>query len=475
MLKPLCVDLDGTLVNTDTLWETVLLFIKQRPCTAWFLLIFWLFHSRSYLKRQVAQSVNLSADALPYNQQLLSWLKEQHALGRSLVLVTAADESIAMRIAAHLGIFNHVFASDGIRNLKGSHKADILNEAFGKGQYDYVGNHRSDLEIWLHCRYAILANFSAGLLRRCREIAEVREHFPKTRLGVRKFLKAIRVHQYAKNILIFLPVLLGHYFTHAEMLWQSLLGFMCFSMLASSVYLLNDLLDLEADRRHASKSRRALACGELPIPVGIILLLLFLLLAVGLSFLLPRAFQCVMLMYYVLTMLYSFTLKRQVLLDVLALSALYTLRIIAGMAIAAQIYAFWLILFSVFFFTSLAFIKRFTELDQMLRMKQEKTIHGRGYHTDQVQMISVFGIASGYLSVLVFALYINSQQAYSLYHHPSWLYLICPVLLYWISYVWLRASSGELHEDPIIFALHDKISYYCVGLIIILATFAAAL
>jgi 4-hydroxybenzoate polyprenyltransferase len=472
MMPPLCIDLDGTLTLSDTLIESLLLLLKTKP---WLLLLlpFWLCQGKANFKAKITEHTTLNPVALPYHIAFLDYLKAEHQKGRALYLVTAADQPIANNIAQHLGIFKQAFGSDGTRNLKGQHKRDFLNNHFGKGQYDYAGNHTCDIAIFKDATHSIVVNASANTQKKAQALDNVAEVFPGEKLTVKAFLKGIRVHQYVKNILLFVPLLLAHTLLNVPLLTACIWGFISFCLLASGTYLLNDLLDLENDRLHKTKCRRPLASGVMPLPLGIVLCPLFIMAAFIIAVCLSKAFLIVLLAYFVLTLTYSFYLKRKALLDVFALSLLYTLRILAGMALLHMGYSNWLIIFSLFFFTSLAFVKRYTELNDLTN-SQRKALHGRGYHVDNLQMIATFGVCAGFLSALVFTFYLNSVRAVAMYAHPQVLYLICPALLYWLSRIWLKASQSEMHEDPIVFAIKDKTSY-CVLIAIIIISIISAL
>ncbi|MDP3561781.1 MAG: UbiA family prenyltransferase [Legionellaceae bacterium] len=466
MSNILCVDLDGTLLNTDSLHEAIFCFIKKNPLRI-FWLFFWLSQGRAYLKQKIAQYTQLDVSHLPYNQEVLTWIKEAKAQGQKLVLVTAAHISIAEKVAAHLGLFDEVLASRDGMNLKSHVKASTLNQHYGRKQYDYMGNSHADVAVWQEADQAILVNTSSRLLRKVSRNISVSKVIPRQKLSMRAWFKAIRVHQYAKNILVFIPLLASHAIINAPAILHTVLGFICFSLTASSVYLLNDLLDLKEDRAHPTKSKRAIASGMLSIPKASMLSLACLTIAISASFFLPPAFQAVLAIYYVLTLAYSFQLKQIVLVDVIVLSILYTLRIVAGIALLVEVtYSPWLLLFSMLFFLSLAFLKRVSEL-HLLDKKGHKQLLGRNYHTIDLLVFATFGIVSGFMSILVFTLYLSSDVAIRLYHHPQLLLLIYPFMLYWLCRIWLLAMQGKVHDDPVLHALRDKTSYY-IGIIILI-------
>jgi 4-hydroxybenzoate polyprenyltransferase/phosphoserine phosphatase len=469
-LTPLCVDLDGTLILSDLLLESMLLLIKRNPL--YLLRIpLWLLRGKAVLKAEVAARVELNPAALPYDREMIDWLQSERLAGRSLWLCTAANEGLAQKVAAHLGFFEGVIASDRSTNLSGESKASRLVERFGERGFDYCGNERRDLAIWRHAKGAIVAHGSASLEREAARNTPVLRAFPSRVNKIRALTRALRPHQWAKNALILVPLFAAHVARDPRALTAGLLAVLAFCLCASSVYVLNDLLDLEADRAHARKSRRPFAAGELSILVGLAIAPILLGSAVLIAAFLPAKFQLAFATYYALTLAYSFGLKGRVLIDALALAGLYTLRIIAGAAAVGVPLSFWLLLFSVFLFLSLAFVKRFAELDS-LRRQQLLRAKGRGYHVEDLPLLQSLGTASGYLSVLVLALYINSPAIEALYRRPKLVWMLCVLMLYWISRVWMKAQRGAMHDDPVVFALKDRVSLV-VGLLAMITVAAA--
>lgn len=465
--RPLVVDLDGTLLKTDLLIESLLLFIRHYPWRILSLLA-WLLRGRSYLKHQVAQHVEFDAAVLPYTGDLLLWLRQQHADGRQIVLATGSNQKHADQIAAHLGLFSAVHGSGAAVNLTGQTKCSLLRQIFGERNFDYAGNARVDLPIWSQAAKIIMVNAPASLRR-----LVTRRHGEPMVLGgadhrLLGLLKAMRLHQWIKNLLIFTPLLFAHQFTQLDQLLTSLHAFVAFGLCASSVYLLNDLLDIQDDRHHPSKCRRPFASGAVPALWGLLAAPALLLAALLLGWQVSPAFLLVLGCYYLVTLLYSLAIKRVVLLDAVTLGLLYTLRIIAGGAATGIPLSLWLLSFAMFLFLSLAIAKRCTEL----RGKTAGGLRGRGYRHDDQQIMLPFGIASGYLSVLVLALYINSNEIQLLYRQPQWLWATCPLLLYWVSYFWLKTHRGDMHHDPILFALRDKTSLLIGGVMFLLLIMA---
>jgi 4-hydroxybenzoate polyprenyltransferase len=455
---PLCVDLDGTLIRTDLLLESALRLVKHNPLYL-FACLFWLLQGKSVLKSNIAARVTLDATSLPYNVALLNWLREQAGGGREIWLCTASCEALAAGVAAHVGLFAGVMASDARINLAGARKAERLVYQFGEGGYDYCGNERRDLDVWRHARAAIVVDGSRALEKQAQATAHVLRTFPGagTAQRLRALWRALRPHQWAKNLLLLVPLLAAHRTADPSALGLTVLGIVSFCLCASSVYVLNDLLDLEADRAHPRKAARPFACGELALSTGLWLVPVLLLAAGLIAAFLPGKFQLTLAAYCGLTLAYSFVLKRLLLLDAVALAGLYTLRVIAGAAVASVALSFWLLLFSVFLFLSLAFVKRYAELEA-LRRRQRLQALGRGYHVEDLAVLQSFGTAAGYLSVLVLALYINSPDIVALYRHPKVIWMLCVLMLYWISRVWMTAHRGAMHDDPVVYALRDKVS-----------------
>ncbi|MFV0359661.1 UbiA family prenyltransferase [Tropicimonas sp.] len=470
----LVVDLDGTLLRSDMLletwWETV-----SRDLPAALRALARLPAGKAALKQALAQSARVDAASLPYNTDVLNLVRAHRDAGGRVALVTASDSRLAQAIAAHLGCFDEVHASDGALNLKGDNKARFLVERYGREGFDYAGDARADIPVWRAARRAITVNAPAGLRQAAESAAPDALHLGPARASgpVRTWVRACRPHQWAKNVLVFLPVLLSHSSDGRDWLAAGL-AFVIFSMVASGVYLLNDLLDLGADRIHPRKRFRPLPSGDMALLHGSLLAPALLVAGLLLSLLLPAPFTLVLAGYFLLTLAYSLSLKRRLIVDICALAALYTLRIIAGAAATGIPPSPWLLAFSSFLFLSLAAVKRQTELIGDFSAGRAGAA-GRAYVTDDIPIISGMAIASGYVAVLVMALYVSSPDVAALYSSPSLLWGICPVLLYWISRVVMLAHRGHMHDDPVIFALKDRISLLCGGLVLVLAFAASTL
>lgn len=467
---PLCVDLDGTLVRTDTFLECLLSLVKRNPRAA-LLVPFWLCKGKAHLKHQVAIRTNLDVANLPYNNELLSFLRKDRDTGRQLVLVTAADRLVAGQIATHLDIFDSVMASDGQTNLKGKSKLEALLRTFGAGNFEYVGNAKSDLEIWKCAAGSIVVSAYARVSRRAQKVASVIKVLGPPPLSLDKVVLALRPHQWLKNLLLFVPLITSHHLSSGPMVAKTVYAFLAFSLCASAGYLINDLLDLETDRQHPIKKHRPLAAGSLAIAHAVPIAALLGVGAVLFSLVLSPEFVMILGLYLSLSIAYTIGLKRIVLIDVLVLASLYTVRIFAGgIAIDVPISS-WLWTFSMFIFVSLALVKRVAEL-QRLPWSGEQSTNGRGYLSRDMEYIAHMGPACGFIAVLVFGLYISSESVKLLYGRPEVLWGACALIFYWISRVWLLAHRGQINEDPIVFALKDKTSY-AVGILVLILAVAA--
>ncbi len=453
---PLAVDLDGTLILTDTLHESALRALRSRPLDALHI-PFWLARGKAHLKAQLASLTEFDPASLPYNQPLLDWLREQRAQGRRLILCSATDQSMAEAVADHLGLFDDVMASDGTHNLSARHKAAALEARFGRQGFDYAGNSRDDLPVWQSARNAIVVNASPAVETQARQCAQVEKLFAPPASAAAQLPRALRLHQWLKNLLLFIAPLAAHQIPDADSASAMLLAFLSFSLCASAVYVANDLFDLDSDRHHPRKRLRPFASGQVPVVKGVLLVPLLLVNAFFFALPVGPVFVGWLVFYFVLTCAYSWGLKRLMLIDCLVLAMLYTVRIIAGAGAAGISLSFWLLAFSVFLFLSLAFVKRYAELVLQADAGRDKA-HGRGYLTSDAPLVQSLGITSGYASVVVLALYLNSDAVVRLYQSPAIMWCAVPVMLFWVSWIWMKAHRGQMHDDPLLFALRDRAS-----------------
>ncbi|MFJ3485195.1 UbiA family prenyltransferase [Pseudomonas sp. NPDC090202] len=472
-MPPLVVDLDGTLLRSDLLMETGMAFIRSQPLKV-FKLLGWLLKGKAALKEGLALETGIDVSVLPYDPQVIELIKTEKSSGRMIVLATASHVSLADRIAEHLGLFDLVMASNSQRNLSGDNKRDLLVAHFGEGGFDYIGNSKDDLPVWSASRQAYVVNPDPGVEHRVRAMVHVEPTLRTHTASLRDWRKALRLHQWLKNLLIFVPLLASHRFTQFELVRDGVFAFFCFGLCASSVYILNDLLDLCDDRHHKSKCQRPFASGRLSIKAGLLLVPALLAVAFGAALLLlPWQFSAVMAAYYATTLAYSLYLKRLMAMDVIVLAMLYTARIIAGVAAFSLTLTFWILAFSMFVFLSLAMVKRYAELRDA-RVREVNTLtRGRGYYPGDLDMIASLGASSGYLAVMVLALYIQDARTTELYVTPHVIWLACPLLLFWVTRVWMLTHRGQMNEDPVVFAIRDRTSQL-IGAVFLLMFWIAA-
>lgn len=462
----LAVDLDGTLLRSDMLVET---FWAALPGSLSGLphLLSTARQGRAALKAELVERSTVDVALLPYNDEVIAYIRAASAAGRQTVLITASDQRLADRIATYLGLFDAVHGSTATGNLKGAEKAALLDRLYGAGAWDYMGDHAADLEVWSRAAKAVTVNAPAALQAKVAQLGIPVDHLQAERPRARDYFRALRPHQWLKNTLVFLPALAAHQLDPAT-LGAALLTFVVFSLVASSVYLLNDLLDLAADRAHPRKRNRPLAAGRIPILHGTLLAPALLVTGLALAVPLGAPLLASVLVYYVLTTAYSLDLKRRLVVDICTLAGLYTIRIVAGGAACGIPLSVWLLAFSIFFFFSLASVKRQAELVDGLHSGKKK-LGGRGYEVGDLPIVSAMAIASGFLSVLVLALYLTSPEVDALYANSAILIGICPILLYWISRMVMITHRGRMHDDPVVFAVRDRTSRICLGLIVAFA------
>jgi 4-hydroxybenzoate polyprenyltransferase len=459
---PVCVDLDGTLIASDLLFEGIARLLKTAP---WRLpmLLFWIVGSRAQLKAEVAKNASVDPRDLPYRRELLDYLREQKRLGRQLYIATAADHRDAERVVEHLDIFDGVIASNGTHNLKGAHKAEILASRFPEG-FVYAGDSVADLHVWRHAKAAITVGCSPSLLARLN--IPVEKSFQNQPLKLKTLIDAARVHHWLKNVLIFLPLFLGRDFTSPHKILLCMAGFLTFSVMASASYMANDIVDLTSDRQHQVKRFRPFASGTVPLIWGLLAVPLLYLGGIIVAYRLNPAFCVTVLCYILVTTLYSAVLKSRAMLDVICLGVLFTLRIYMGVVLLDQALSPWLLMFSLSFFCGLSFIKRAAEL---LNSGVEKTsrLPGRGYCPEDTNFITIFGIATAMLSVVIFILYIaNDRYPRGLYAHPEWLWLVPLPLFYWNGHMWFETLRRKMNEDPVSYAIKDPASWFAFAIML---------
>ncbi len=458
---PLCVDLDGTLVKCDTLHDGLLRLLRQDR--SGLLRVLWaLLRDRAWGKqlmaeRDAAHGRQLEVQSLPWNHAVLRYLRQEKSRGRRLVLATGADRRVAEQVAAHLGCFDAVVASEHGRNMTGQRKLEALRQRYGR--FDYVGNSGEDAVLLQAARVAVVANPTARLRARMKTGRLCVAATLSERVPLRQSLpQALRLHQWVKNLLLVVPLLLSHRAALGQGL-AAVVAFVAFGCMASACYVWNDLLDVESDRRHGSKRRRPFAAGELGLPEGVMLMATLLTAAFGLCLQLPGSFALWLCGYGAVTTVYSLWLKRVAIADVLVLAGLYTLRLFAGGAATGTAISAWLSTFAIFFFLSLALVKRVQELET-LRQREGAAIPGRGYRVTDLELIRSLGVAAAVAALVILALYVRDPGATTLYAHPGRLWMLLPLQGFWLLRMWMLASRGLLEDDPVLFTLRDRVSVW---------------
>ena len=449
---PLFVDLDGTLIASDSLFESLFAATRSRPLKA-FAFPFWLMRGRACLKEELAKLARLDPTLLPYRSDLCDFLRAERARGRKIYLATAANERIAQGVATYLGLFDGVLASDRTTNLKGTNKLCAIQALVG-ARFTYAGNAKEDRVIWSAADSAILVSAPEWLQARVEADTKVERSFPRAPRRLRELLTVMRPHQWLKNLLVFVSLLTSFHFSGLAPVLASVAAFVALSLCASATYIVNDLFDLPADRKHPRKSARPFASGAASIPQGLIAALILLMAGIAAASLVSPALLAVVTVYVVMTTAYSLHLKSYVVLDVIVLAALYMIRIVAG-AVAIQVeVSVWLLAFALFLFVSLALVKRCAEL-VMFESQGVRGSSGRDYQVTDLRVLWPLGIAMGVCSVVVFALYVSAPEVQARYGAPLLLWFVAVALVYWLGRMWIKASRGEMSDDPIVFALRN--------------------
>src|SRR5262245_5807360 len=469
---PLFVDLDGTLIKTNTLHESILALARTAP-QCLLVLPFWLMRGQAYLWHRLSQFVTLNVALLPYRPEVIEYLKKEKCAGREITLISGAHHTLVERVAGHLNLFDHCMGSNEMAHLIGEKKLSVIVQLYGKKSFDYIGDSRADLPIWKESRRAVITGSNMFLVAQLRKCADSYEHIePLDKPGIRSLLKAMRVYQWAKNLLLFSAIFLGHKFTIPALIFNVLWGFAAFSLCGSAVYILNDMMDLEADRLHARKRNRPFAAGDISPVTGALISAVLLFGAFAIAIPLSLSFAATLGAYFALTLLYSFYLKEKLLIDVFLLASLYSIRVWAGGICAGIEISQWAIAFFMCLFLSLALAKRYSGLLASAGAQEDKPLNRRGYRPSDIPFVLAYGCGSALMSIIVIAIYLNSPDVSINYQRPSMLWFVCPTLAYWSGRLWILATRGELDEDPVLFAIKDKISYL-LGAIIIMIVIVA--
>ncbi|MGE9007092.1 UbiA family prenyltransferase [Leptospira interrogans] len=462
--RPLILDLDGTLVRADMLLETVLALLRAAPWRL-FEIGLWMLRGRAYLKRRLAEETNIEPDVLPFNEELLAYAADIAASGRPVYVATAADAKVAEKVVRRIAFIRGVIGSDGLRNLKGEAKAEVLAERFPDG-FDYAGDARADIPIWRRARNAIVVEAASSVEHAAASVATVAKVFPRPS-RIRALVRSMRPHQWAKNALVFVPLILAGLVSHVDAVYATTCAFLALGLVASSTYLVNDIWDLTDDRSHWSKRNRPLASGRLPLATAIAAVPVGLFAGLAVAALAGPATVAVVLLYLAITLLYSFALKRIPILDGFVLAGLFTLRLGAGIVASGAPPSPWLLVFAMFLFASLSFAKRHTEVARVIE-RGGTEVRGRGYKSIDLPLIMGIGMATGVAAVLIMVLYIiNDAFRQSFYGNTTWLWAFPAILFLFVCRIWLKCGRSELHDDPVAFAVTDRPSLALGGALMV--------
>jgi 4-hydroxybenzoate polyprenyltransferase/phosphoserine phosphatase len=456
------VDLDGTLVRSDLLVESAFAHLGRNPLRAVGLLSA-IRRGKAALKAAIAAKTDIDVSHLPYDEDVVSFVRQRRAAGSQVYLASASNERYVQALADHLGLFDGWFASNDNDNLSSGSMAGRLVEAFGEGGFDYVGNGRADLAVWAVARRRIAVRISPTVRSKLMDMDPDATVLEDATGGIHAWIRLLRVHQWAKNALVFVALVTAKRFDLLA-LGEAIGAFLVFSLAASAMYILNDLVDLDADRKHPSKKRRPLAAGTVPITRAMVLIPALMIVGFSGALAIAPPLAAVLLVYLSLTTAYTFVLKRKMLVDVLVLALLYTIRVVGGAAAISVSMSEWLLSFSMLIFTALALIKRYVELTARIDNELSESTN-RNYRKSDLEIVAALAAAASFNAVTVFALYISSDAVRSLYRYPEALWLICFILMYWLGRALLMAHRRLMLDDPILFALRDWNSYIALGLI----------
>lgn len=460
---PIYVDLDGTLIRGDCFLEAAAAFVRRSPFNI-FVFIAWLVRGRAFAKMMLARKAPNNPDNSVLNEKVVALLRKKKKDGHALFLATAAHRKIAQAIARRVGLFDGVLASNGKKNLKGRNKLkEIQTDA--AGPFGYLGDSNADIVIFEAADLKGFVNVSTKVEKRF--VGQNIIIVEKREAAKWPLLRAVRPLQWLKNVLIAVPLIVSHSYMELDAVLLTTLAITLFSLVASGVYILNDILDAENDRLHAQKKERPFASGDMRIAQAIFAAMALPIIGIGAaSQLMPSAFAGVLGIYLVVTCLYSFWLKQKALVDVFLLASLYTLRVVAGAAAITVPISMWLVGFSFFLFLSLAYLKR---LDELRAFRRGKQLLGRGYSKSDAPVVSAFGMGSAIAAVVVLAFFVSAQSEAGVYNNPLILWLLCPISFYWLNRIWFKAARGQVGYDPVVFAVKDKVSFICAALMVVVA------
>ncbi len=466
----LVVDLDGTLLRSDLLVESCFRRLGSEP-VAIFGMVRALATGKAALKQFLAAGADCAPSTLPYDDDVLSIIRRARLAGRRVYLASASDERFVSAIAAHLDLFDGHFATNRSVNLTGAAKADLLIRKFGRNRFDYIGNDAADLAVWQVARQPIAIRAPRRVAARLRQMAPDAQFVGHERTTLTHWVRQFRVHQYAKNALVFLPMIAAHALTPGNVLIAAFAA-VAFCLAASACYIVNDLIDLQDDRAHRTKRDRPLAHGDIPVLHAMMAVPVLLALAAMISLSISPSFTLVLAIYFAMTTAYSVWLKRILLIDVLTLAGLYTIRMLGGAVAVGIALSSWLVVFSLSLFVSLALMKRFVELAALVDANKPSPSN-RDYENMDLGMIAALSAAAGFNAVTVLALYVSGSSVSTLYSRPEILLLVCPILTYWIGRALILAQRRQMQDDPVLFAIKDPQSR--LSGLAMLAVFVAAI
>lgn len=469
---PLVVDMDGTVLRTDTLFESIADLLRLYPLWTLFQMLCLPF-AIAKVKARIQSRADIDIPTLPINTDVLDYCEAERAKGREVWLVSAADQAMVEEVARHLGVFDKAIGSDGKRNNKGGAKARLLEETFPDG-FEYIGDSPADMPIWRRAKRASVVGGGKSRTDAIRKSGvEIGKVFERPKRRLRAWRKAMRIHQWAKNALIFVAPLLAMDFADPTPLIACAIAFPLIGLLASGTYIFNDLLDLKADRAHHSKCKRPFADGQIKLWQGFVAAPLLIFTGLLGGVLLSVPFAITLVIYLVVTLAYSFYIKRFPLLDAATLGLLFTIRLIMGGALAGIALTQWLIVFSMFLFVSLSLAKRHVEIYRKAAAGHA-TVKSRGYRAEDQTITLGFGLATATATPIILVLYIlESAWPSGAYSAPGALWAAPVILSLWLMRVWLLANRGELDDDPVVFAIKDPMSLILGALLVLAFGWAA--
>jgi len=464
---PICVDLDGTLMRTDSFVEMLISFVRSNPFRLIKVAYFLISRGKGYTKSKLAENTGVSEKLLPFHSEFLKFLIDQKKQNRRLILTTGSSEIFAKKVSDHLGIFDQVIASTSKINMIGKKKLKAVHSLLGGKPFAYAGNSHQDIPLWLAAEEQFFVNTPARIKRKVlKKKNRLKQEFKSVPFSLSNFFKAIRIHQWTKNLLIFVPLITAHSFD-LDSFKICFLSFLAFGLCASSSYIFNDILDIQFDRLSKSKSARPFANGEFSIKFGVLLIILLFVGAIAFSTLVSINLGYLLLIYFLSSVLYSVYFKPFAIVDLIFLASFFTFRVFVGIVVLEVSFSIWLINFCFLTFFGLAACKRYTEISRNGKSK----LPGRNYEFSDQTFLMNLGLASCFTALVIFLLFIDHLNLTDTYSNPQFLWGIFPILLFWFSRIWWLNVKDKLDEDPLIFAIRDipsiLVAVLCIGFMLI--------